>query len=73
MLPYKFVGYTAVTDDGGEYKCSGVCDGHFGYPCPHCEVVFKELPVDGNKIRLSMLDSESDLQDLIDDCERFRL
>ena len=32
-----------------------------------------ELPVDGAKIGLSMLDSKSDLKDLIDDCERFKL
>lgn len=37
------------------------------------EALISDLPVDGNKIRLSMLDSKSDLQDLIDDCERFRL
>ena len=30
------------------------------------------LPTDGAKIRMSMLDSKSDLKDLIDDCERFR-
>ena len=32
----------------------------------------ESLPVDGAKIRMSMLDSKSDLKDLIDDCERFR-
>ena len=37
------------------------------------EALISDLPVDGNKIRLSMLDSKSDLQDLIDGCERFRL
>ena len=86
MLPYKFVGYTAVTDDGGEYECSGACDGHFGYPCSHCTWLsvekieslrlelkrLKSLPTDCAEIKLSMLDSKSDLQDLMDDCERFR-
>lgn len=37
------------------------------------EALISDLPVDGDKIRLSMLDSKSDLQDLIDGCERFRL
>ena len=37
------------------------------------EALISDLPVDGDKIRLHMLDSKSDLQDLIDDCERFRL
>jgi len=32
----------------------------------------RSLPADGAKIRMSMLDSKSDLKDLIDDCERFR-
>jgi len=31
------------------------------------------LPTDGAKITPAMLDSKSDLQDLIDGCERFRL
>ena len=30
------------------------------------------FPTDGAKIKLAMLDSKSDLQDLMDDCERFR-
>tara|TARA_Y100001951_G_scaffold79010_1_gene66714 strand:+ start:393 stop:629 length:237 start_codon:yes stop_codon:yes gene_type:complete len=30
------------------------------------------LPTDGAQIKMSELDSKSDLQDLIDDCERFR-
>ena len=95
MLPYKLVGYIAVTDDGGQYECEGACDGHFGYPCPHCrwyshegiesykavlkglmkafpEAFPEALPTDGAKIRMSMLDSKSDLKDLIDDCERFK-
>ena len=30
------------------------------------------LPADGARIKMSMLDSKADLQDLMDDCERFR-
>ena len=30
------------------------------------------FPTDGGKITMSMLDSKSDLRDLIKDCERFR-
>ena len=37
------------------------------------ETIVSDLPTDGDKIRLSMLDSKADLQDLIDGCERFRL
>ena len=33
----------------------------------------KKLPTDGAKIKMSQLDSKRDLQDLIDDSERFRL
>ena len=33
----------------------------------------KSLPTDGAKIKMSQLDSKSDLKDLIDDSERFRI
>ena len=33
----------------------------------------QRLPTDGAKIKMSQLDSKRDLQDLIDDSERFRL
>ena len=33
----------------------------------------KPLPTDGAKIKMSQLESKSDLKDLIDDSERFRI
>ena len=87
MLPYKFVDGNAFTDDGGVYECEGGCDGYLRYPCGECTLIsferqeffrlelerLRSLPADGAKIRMSMLDSKSDLQDLMDDCERFML
>ena len=86
MLPYKFVDGNAFTDDGGVYGCEGGCDGYLRYPCGECTLIsfgrqeffrlelerLRSLPADGAKIRMSMLDSKSDLKDLIDDCERFK-
>ena len=87
MLSYEMVDGAAFTADGGVYECEGGCDGYLRYPCGECTLIsferqeffrlelerLRSLPADGAKIRMSMLDSKSDLKDLIDDCERFRL
>ena len=87
MKLYKMVDGAAFTADGSVYECEGGCDGYLRYPCGECTLIsferqeffrlelerLRSLPADGAKIRMSMLDSKSDLKDLIDDCERFRL
>ena len=82
-LDYAMIGDAEISLDGGILTVDlrpAICDaairgvGHLERETQVAmENIAKALPTDGNKITPKMLDSKSDLQDLIDGAEMFRV